>query len=67
MGASEDAARESFALADQSEQQVLGFNGNAPELARFIARKKEHAPRAFRIAFEHPVSYVEGGTALLAL
>jgi hypothetical protein len=62
-----DPAREPFAFADQPKKEMLGFYRNAPELARFVARKEEHAARSFRIAFEHPVTYVEGGTALLAL
>ena len=36
-------------------QQVLGFDGNAPELARFVPREEKHAPSSFRVAFEHPV------------
>ena len=55
----ENPARQPLALADQSQQQVLGLDRNAAELARFVAREEEHAPRSFRVAFEHPVTYVK--------
>ena len=59
MRARKDPARQPLALADQSQQEVLGLNGDAAELAGFVAREEEHAPRSFRVAFEHPVTYVE--------
>jgi hypothetical protein len=55
MRAGEDAAGEPFALANQSKQQVLGFNRNAAELASFIPGEEKHAPGSFRIPFEHRV------------
>ena len=57
MRAREDAARQPFPLADQPEEQVLGLDRNAAELAGLVARKEEHAPRSFRVTFEHPVTY----------
>ena len=50
----EDAARQPLALADQSQQEVLGLDGNAAELTRFVPREEEYAARSFRVAFEHP-------------
>jgi len=67
VGPGKNTAREPFALPNQPKKEVLGFNGNAPELARFVARKEQHAARSFRIAFEHPVTYVEAGLTLLSL
>ena len=67
MGPGKNSAREPFALANQPKKEVLGLNGNAPELARFVACKEQHAPRSFRVAFEHPVTYVEAGLTLLSL
>ncbi len=58
VGAGKNPAREPFALADQSEEKVLGLNRNASELARLVAGEEEHAPRSFRVTFEHPVTYV---------
>ena len=51
-------AREPLALANEPEQQVLGLNRNTAKLGGLIAGEKEHAPRSFRVAFEHPDSYV---------
>ena len=65
--AGKDPARQPLALANQSEEQVLGFDGNASELTRLVAREKEDASRSFRVTFEHPVTYVDGRTTLLAL
>ena len=51
--ARENAARQPLALANQAEQQVLGFDRDAAELARFVAGEEQHAARSFRVAFEH--------------
>src|SRR5450631_777185 len=40
-------------LAQQAQQQVLGFDVRRAELAGLIARKEDHAPRLFGIALEH--------------
>ena len=58
----EDPARQPLALADQAEEQVLGFDRNAPELAGFIAREEEDAPRSFGVPLEHPAYPAEVGT-----
>ena len=44
--AGEDAARQSLALANQTEQQVLGLDRDAAELARLVAREEQDTPRA---------------------
>jgi hypothetical protein len=54
MRAGKDPAREPFALANQAEEQVLGFDRDAAELGRFIPCEEQHAPRPFRVTFEHP-------------
>ena len=52
--AGEDAAGQTLALANQSEEQVLGLNRDAAELTRLVPREEKNPPRSFRIAFEHP-------------
>ena len=67
VGPRKDAAREPLALPNQPKQEVLGLDRNAAELARFVAGEEQHAPRSFRVAFEHPVTYVERGHCPVAL
>ena len=57
----ENPARESLPLADQPEEQVLGLDRNAAELAGLVAREEENPSRSFRVTFEHPVTYECGG------
>src|SRR5262249_41029930 len=52
--AGEDSARQPFALADESEEQVLGLNRDASQLAGLVASEEEDAPGPFRVPFEHP-------------
>ena len=40
-------------LAQQAQQQVLGLDVRAAELARFVAGKEYYAPGFFRVPFEH--------------
>ena len=54
MRAREDPAGQPLAFANQAEEQVLGLNGDAAELAGLIAREEEDPSRPFCIAFEHP-------------
>jgi hypothetical protein len=54
MRARKDSARQPLAFTYQSEEQMLGLNGDAAELAGLIAGKEENPSRPFRIAFEHP-------------
>ncbi len=52
--ARENPARQALALANQAQEQVLGLNGDASELARLVTGKKEHPSCSFGVAFEHP-------------
>ena len=52
--AREDAAGEPLAFADQAEEQMLGLDRNAAELAGLISGEEENPSRPFRVAFEHP-------------
>ena len=53
--AGKDPAGQALAFPDQSEQQVLGLDRDAPELTGLVPREEEDTSRPFRIAFEHPV------------
>ena len=50
----EDAAGQALALANQTEQQVLGLDRDAPELAGLVAGEEENPPCPFGVPFEHP-------------
>ena len=52
--ARENPARQPLSFADQAEQEVLGLNRDAAELAGLIAREEEHPSRPFCVPFEHP-------------
>ena len=52
--AREDPARQPLAFANQAEQQVLGLNRDAAELAGLVAGEEENPPRPFGVPFEHP-------------
>ena len=52
--ARENAARQTFAFANQAEQEVLGLNGDAAELAGLVAREEEYSSSPFGVPFEHP-------------
>jgi hypothetical protein len=49
---------EGFVLPQQTQQQVLGLNVRASELAGFKASKKDDAPRFISISLEHGSSVV---------
>src|SRR5713101_866062 len=49
----QESVGQGFVFAQKSQQQVLSLNIRRPELAGFIARKKDHAPCFFRITFKH--------------
>ena len=52
-------------FADQPEQQVLGLDGIAAELAGLVAGEEENPPGSFRVPFEHPdTATVRGLTAV---
>src|SRR5262249_22828551 len=62
----EEPVREVLVLAQQAEQDVLGLDGLGAELARLVAREKDHAPRLLRIVLEHhrtSYSYLSASTA----
>src|ERR1035438_6255123 len=49
----QEAVGQRLVLAQQAQQQVLGLDVRRAELAGLVPRKEDHAPRLFRIAFEH--------------
>jgi hypothetical protein len=55
VGAGEDPAGQTLPFSNQAEQEVLGLDRDASELACFVSREEEDTSRPFRIAFEHPV------------
>ena len=57
--AGEDAAGQPFAFANQAEQEVLGLDRDAAELAGFVAGEEKDSPGPFRVPFEHPGTYVK--------
>ena len=59
MRAGKDAAGQALAFPNQPEQQVLGLNGNAAELAGLVPGEEEYATGSFGIPFEHPASLGE--------
>ena len=54
----ENPAGQALPFSDQAEKQVLRLDRDAPELARFVAGKKQYPPRSFRVPLEHPAAYV---------
>src|SRR6266481_4698694 len=50
---SQETIGEIFIFADQPEQQVLGFNRRASELAGLVASEEYNPPCSFSISFEH--------------
>ncbi len=50
----ENAAGQPLAFANEPEQQVLGLDGDAAQLARLVSGEEENATRSFGVAFEHP-------------
>ena len=52
--ARENPARQALAFANQAEQQVLGLDRNAAELAGFVAGEEENSSGPFGVPFEHP-------------
>src|SRR5206468_4484830 len=59
VGARENAARQTFAFANQAEQEVLGFNGDAAQLTSFIPGEEKDSSCPFGVPFEHPGTYVK--------
>src|SRR5262249_24153250 len=54
MRAREDPAGQPFAFADESQEEVLGLNGDAAELTGLVPSEEEHSSGPFRVPFEHP-------------
>ena len=54
MGAGKDPAGQAFAFANQTEEQVLGLNGDASELTGLVTGEEEDSSGPFGIPFEHP-------------
>ena len=52
--ARENPAGEPLAFPNQAEQQVLGLNGDAAELAGLVSGEEEDSPGPFGVPFEHP-------------
>ena len=52
--AREDAAGQPLAFANQAEQEVLGLDRDAAELAGLVTGEEEDSPGPFRVPFEHP-------------
>ena len=49
----QEAVRQRLVLAQQPQQQMLGFDVRAAELAGFISREKDYPPRLFRVSLKH--------------
>ena len=52
--ARKNAARQPFPFANQPEQQVLGLDRDAAELAGLVAGEEQHPSSPFGVPFEHP-------------
>ena len=52
--AREDPARQAFAFANQAEQQVLGLDRDAAQLAGFVPGEEKDSSSPFGVPFEHP-------------
>ena len=55
MRAGENPARQPLAFSNQAQEQVLGLNGIAAELAGLVTGEEEYATGSFGIPFEHRV------------
>ena len=49
----QESIGQGFVFAQEPQQQVLGLYIRRPELACFVARKKDDAPGFLRITFKH--------------
>ena len=54
MGPGENPTREALAFPDQPEQEMLGLDGDAAELTRFVAGEEQYTPRSFCVSLKHP-------------
>ena len=62
--ARENPAREPFAFADQAQQEMLGLDGDAAELAGLITGEEEYSSGPFGVPFEHPAYLVKAERVL---
>jgi hypothetical protein len=53
MGLREDAAGETFAFADQAEQQVLGFDRITTQLRGFVTGEEDDSLGPLGVSLEH--------------
>src|SRR5438309_6708961 len=60
--AGEDAACEPFAFTNQPEQEMLGLNGNAAELAGLVTGAEEYSSSPWGVPFEHRAYLSESGS-----
>src|SRR6516164_1002716 len=51
---------------DQAQQQVLGFNRRATELARFVASEEYDPPCSLSVSFEHNLLILSVATPIRA-
>ena len=49
----QEAVRQRLVLAQQSEQQVLGLDVRAAELAGLVPGEEDHPSRLLRVSFKH--------------
>src|SRR6266511_1520772 len=49
----QESVRQILVFADQTEQQMLGFNSRTAELTGFVASEEDHPPCSFSVSFEH--------------
>jgi hypothetical protein len=54
MRSGEYAGGQPLAFPNQTKEQMLGFNGNAAELAGLVSCEEEDSSGSFGIPFEHP-------------
>src|SRR5262245_21337979 len=50
---SQKTVRKVFVFANQTEQQVLGLDRRATELASFVAGEEDNPPCSLSVSFEH--------------
>src|SRR5581483_4795410 len=54
MRSRKNTAGKPFSFANQTEQEVLGFDRNAAQLAGLVPGKEEYSSSPFGVPFEHP-------------
>ena len=59
MRARKDAAGQALPFSNQPQEEMLGLNRNAPELAGFVTGEEKYSSCPFGVPFEHPGTYVK--------